>query len=110
MGGGAVSPTGDDAPATTARCATGPANCPYGRCGEGVPEGGTEAPPPPPKKGLSVLYGRYSNIRVGLKHFGVHLATEQRGVSDEWLEGAGQCPWRAGCHLIGVPRWKSQLV
>ena len=42
-----------------------------------------------------MLYGSYSNIRVGLKHFGVQLATEQRGVSDvnvsPWcrLEGAG---------------------
>ena len=61
--------------------------------------------PPPPKKGLGVPYGSYSNIRVALKHFGGHLATEQYGVSNvnvcPWsrLEGAGQCPWRAGRNL-----------
>ena len=49
-------------------------------------------------------YGSYPNTRVLLKHFGVHLLTEQRGVRDvnvcPWsrLKGAGQCPWRAGRH------------
>ena len=62
-------------------------------------------PPPPPKKGPRVPYGSYCNICEVLKHFGGHLHTVQRGVSDvnvcpsSRLEGAGQCPWRAGRHL-----------
>ena len=48
----------------------------------------TAALKPPSKKGLSVPYGSYSNIRVVLKHFRGHLATEQRGVSD-----VNVCPW-----------------
>ena len=50
-------------------------------------------------------YGSYSNMSVVLQHFGEHLTTDQRGVSDvnvcPWsgLEGAGQCPWRASHHL-----------
>ena len=70
-----------------------------------VPKVAPKPPPPLRKKGLSVPYGSYSNIRVVLKHFRGHLATEQRGVSDvnvcPWsrLEGVGQCPWRAGRQL-----------
>ena len=40
------------------------------------------APKPPPKKGHPQKYGRYSNIRVVLRHFGGELATEQCGSKD----------------------------
>ena len=84
------------------QCAAGPSSRPCGRGREGGPKA---APKPPPKKGLSGPYGNYTNIRVVLQHFGGRLVGEQRGTGElnvcPWsqLEGAGQCPWRAGRHL-----------
>ena len=63
------------------------------------------APKAPLKKNLSVQYGSYFDMRVVLQHFGGHLATDQRGVSQvnvcPWskVDRAGQCPWRASRHL-----------
>ena len=37
------------------------------------------APKPPTKMGVSVPYGSYATIRVVLKHFGGHLATDSVG-------------------------------
>ena len=85
MCGGAVSRGGDDAPA-----ATSPPVRPT------APVAKT-APKPARKKGLGVPYGSYSNIREVMKHFGGHLATEQRGVSD-----VNVCPWS---RLEGAGRW-----
>ena len=104
VGGGAVSRGADDARSTTAQCATCPAGCPCGRCGEGVLKLAPN-PPPPPKRGLSVPYGSYSNIHVVQKHFRGQVATGQHWKGHvnvcPWskLEGALHCPWWACRHL-----------
>ena len=46
------------------------------------------APKPPLKKSHPHQYGRYTNIRYVLQHFGGELATEQRGSKE-----INVCPW-----------------